>query len=58
MARLQVSQPAAPEKKTEMVAVEPARPVATIFRHRVLRVWQHGRLLGQAVEETVWTVEE
>ena len=34
------------------------QPKATIVGRRVLRVWQNGRLVSEAVEDRVWQVEE
>lgn len=34
------------------------RPKATIVGRRVLRVWRNGALVSEAVEDSVWEVEE
>lgn len=46
------------DDKAARLEVDRQRPRITILSRRVLRVWQQGRLVSQAVEESVWQIEE
>jgi hypothetical protein len=54
----QLDEPQAPAPAEETAAIVPGRSITTITGRRVVRVWQHGRLSGQVVEDAVWQIEE
>ena len=46
-------------KSTALARTDPSgRHITTIVGQRVVRFWQHGRLTGQTIEQSVWQIEE